>query len=193
MAYLTRAEAKSYLGATATGDDTVLDALLLAAQAFIEGPLGAQRVFEAAADTTRYFDAECDVQGRTLYVDRDLASITTVQNGDGSTIPSTEYVTEPRNSAPYYAITLKASSAYVWQWQTSPENAIAVTGRWAYATSAPEKVKQWMREIVAYLYRRRDSSGDADRPLLTGDGVTILPGMLPRKLMLELIAERKKT
>lgn len=193
MAYLTRAEAKVYLGATATGDDALLDALLLAAQAFIEGPMGAQRVFEASGDTTRYFDAVRDVCGRTLTLDRDLAAITSVVNGDGATIASSEYVTEPRNSAPYYALTLKAGGNAVWQWTTSPENAIAITGKWAYSTTAPEKVKQWMREIVAYLYRRRDSSGDADRPLLTGDGVTILPGMLPRKVTLELMAERRKT
>lgn len=192
MAYLTRAEAKAYLGATQTTDDSVLDALLLAAQAFIEGPQGAQRVYEASGDTTRYFDADRDIVGRTLYLDADLAQITSITNGDGSTIAASDYVTEPRNSAPYYAITLKVGAASVWQWQTSPEAAIAITGRWAAAVTAPEKVKQWMRELVAYLYRRRDSTGDADRPLLTGDGVTILPGALPRKLMSELIAERKK-
>lgn len=193
MAYITRAAVKTYLGATQTGDDALLDSLILAAQAFIEGPDGAQRVYEAAADTTRYFDAISDVSGRTLYLDRDCCQITTVANGDGGAIPSSEYVTEPRNSTPFYAITLKAASAYVWQWSNSPENSIAITGRWAYSVTAPERVQQWMRELVAYLYRRKDSSGDADRPLLTGDGITILPSALPKGLMYQMMVERKKT
>jgi hypothetical protein len=43
------------------------------------------------------------------------------------------------------------------------------------------------------LYRRQQAQGDGDRPLLTGDGVTILPSDVPRALMRQMIAARPET
>lgn len=198
MAILTRAEAKRYIGNTQTTDDTLIDELLLAAQAFIEGASGANRLYEASADTTRSFDALEDVDGRLLYLDADLCQITSVTNGDGTAIAAASYVCETsggaRNQTPWRRLRLRSTATVSWlpSATTGPENAISIVGRWAYSVTAPERIKQLMREIVAYEYRRRSASGDADRPLLA-DGVLILPSALPKGIMLQLMAERTET
>lgn len=193
---LTLAEAKRYIGNTQATDDVLLSEFITAAQAFIEGPMGANRLYEASADTTRSFDATLDVDGRALYLDQDLCAITSITNGDGVLVAASQYVCETagglRNTTPWRVIRLRTMATVSWQGSptTGQENAITIVGRWAYSTTAPERIKQIMRELVAYLYRRKDASGDADRPLLTGDGVTILPSMLPKGIMAQLIAER---
>lgn len=197
--YLDLTSAKAYIGNTQATDDTLLSALLLAAQAFIEGPHGAQRTYEASQDSTRSFDALDDVDGRLLYLDADLCQITSVTNGDGQLVSGSQYVCETaggeRNKTPWRRLRLRSTATASWlpSATTGPENAIAIVGRWAYSISAPERIKQLMREIVAYEYRRRSASGDADRPLLTGDGVLILPSALPKGIMAQLMAERMET
>lgn len=117
---------------------------------------------------------------RTLYLDQDLCQITTVVNGDGTTVTSDKYVTEPRNDAPYYALTLKASSNLVWTFGADVENAIAITGRWAYSITAPNDVKMATIELAAYLYRRRGLEGAVlDQPQVSPSGVTIYPPGFP--------------
>lgn len=200
MPYITLNEAKAYIGNTQTTDDTLIENVLIpAAEAFIESDAGAQRRYQVSADTTRSFDAERDTDGRALYLDGDLCQITSITNGDGTTIASSQYVTETaggdRNSAPWRVIRLRQAATVYWQAHATngPENAIAIVGRWGASTTPPEKVKQWTRELVAYLYRRQQSGGDGDRPLLTGDGITILPSDLPRALMRQMIMARPET
>jgi hypothetical protein len=196
---LTLDAAKAYIGNVQATDDDLIQSLIAAAQAFIEGPQGAQRLYEAAADTTRRFDAECDVDGRLLYLDADLCAITSVTNGDGSVIAAGQYVCETsggaRNQTPWRRLRLRSTATVGWvaSSTTGPENAISIVGRWAYSITPPVRIVQLTREIVAYLYRRRSASGDADRPLLTGDGVMILPSALPKGIMAQLYAERTET
>lgn len=199
MAYLTLPDAKAYIGNTQPNDDDIIGRLIVAAQAFIEGPQGAQHVYEAEDDATRSFDAEFDVDGRLLYLDADLCQITSITNGDGQLVSASQYVCETaggeRNKTPWRRIRLRSTATVSWlaSATTGPENAIAILGKWAYSTTPPARIVQLTREIVAYLYRRRSASGDADRPLLTGDGVMILPSALPRGIMLQLLAERTET
>lgn len=130
MAYCTVSDVKTYLGNSTNSDDILLADLIPRAQQAIDSYT--HRTFEAASDTTRSFDADRDVDGPMLYFDKDIASITTVTNGDGITIANTKYVTEPRNRAPYCGIKLKVSSGLAWEYDSNsdPENAIAITGRW---------------------------------------------------------------
>lgn len=199
MSYLTLAEAKLWISSSQPTDDALLTGLITAVQDLIEGPKGINRSYEAAADTTHSFDAVRDVEGRALYLDADLCQITSITNGDGQLITSSQYVTETaggdRNKTPWRVIRLRATATVQWlaSATTGPENAIAIAGRWAYSIAPPARIKQLATEIVAYEYRRRASSGDADRPLLTGDGVTIMPADLPRLLMAQLMAERTVT
>jgi CTP:phosphocholine cytidylyltransferase-like protein len=93
MAYISLAELKTYMGipTSDTTADTKLQTFIDAAQKFIENYTG--KVFEASATSTRYFHAIEDVDGFVLFLDRDLANITSlvVVNGDGETIPGVVY------------------------------------------------------------------------------------------------------
>lgn len=159
--YATLGEIKLYRGiATAsTKDDELLLALVGRAQSQIETYTG--RVFVAPTTAaTHYFDAVRDISdnGRTLYLDDDLVSITAITNGDDETVTTADYVTEPRNHAPYHAITIKAGASTTWTYEDSPENAIEVSGRWGYATSAPNDIKQATIRLAAYYYAQKDAS-----------------------------------
>jgi hypothetical protein len=185
VSYITRDELKQHLGidASEVSDDALLDVLITRTQAVVDE--FCHRTFEASADTTRTFDAEADVSddGYTLLIDRDLASITSVTNGDSTTVTSSEYVTEPRNDAPYYALTIRSDASVVWTYTDYPENAISIVGRWAYSTTAPNNIKQAMLLLCAWFYRQKDTTADIDRPLLAGDGTVILPQTLPASVM----------
>ena len=149
---------RAALGSPDNAEDTQLERYLTAAQAAIEGPgpIGVEMAFEASADIIRRFDASRDVHGRTLMLDYPLCAITSVVNGDGTTIPSSAYVTEPRNRTPYYALTLKAAQGYVWTWNTDPENAIVITGKWAFATTFPANIEEAIIGLAKYYYQHRN-------------------------------------
>lgn len=182
MAYVTTANLKVYLGITTNTDDTLLGTLIDQAQAAIDAYTG--RTFEhAATGTARYFDAEADVDGRTLWLDKDLCSITSVVNGDGVTLTTADYVTEPRNDTPYNRLTLKASSSYVWTYTTTPENAITITGKWAYSATAPNAIILACTRLAAFLYQQKDNHTDA--PMLVGD-VAVMPIAMPADVQLYL-------
>jgi hypothetical protein len=177
MAYTTNTAVKSLLGISGAGDDTLITTLVTRAQAWIES--FCDQVFEAAADSTRKFDAIRDVDGLTLHLDYPLAAITSITNGDGATVASTEYVTEPRNRTPYHRIKLLDSKGKYWTYTTDPENAISIAGKWAYSTAAPADIVQACERLAAYMYRQKDSQVfDVTADAETG-AVTIPKGMPP--------------
>lgn len=155
MAYTTAAEVKAMLGISGTGDDAILAGFVAAAQKILE--TYCNRVFEAAADTTRYRDADAHVEGRLLWLDYDLCQITTVTNGDGTVLTTDDYTVRPRNTTPWYALELKQSSASSWTYDTTPENAIAILGRHAYSVTAPADMVHATKRLAAFLYRQKDA------------------------------------
>lgn len=184
MAYVSAANLKVYLGITEATDDTLLGTLLGAAQAMIDTYCG--QTFEANADTTRRFYANSvdyggHVDGRDLVLDAPLCAITSVTNGDGVVVSASDYITEPRNATPYYALRLKNSSNLLWTYDDDVEtDTIAVVGEWAYSTSAPADVVHATTRLAAYLYRQKENqSGDLDRAVNLGGGVTLMPATLP--------------
>jgi hypothetical protein len=177
MAYATLDELKRYLGITKGDDNTLLLELLVRSQKTIDNYT--HRVFEAAANTSRTFDAERDVDGDTLWLDEDLASINSITNGDATTVTSSQYVTEPRNRTPYYAIKIRSDAAVAWTYGDYHENAITISGKWAYSAAAPADIQMATIRLSAFYYRQKDTSADLDRPLLTGDGITIMPSQIP--------------
>lgn len=191
MSYITLAQVRAYLklGAAETADDAFLTDLAARAQSLIDAHC--QRTFEASADVTHYLDARADVDGPTLWLRAEFCQLTSVTNGDGSVVTPSQYVTEPRNTMPYYALRLKAATGLVWTYDTSPENALAVVGRRAFALTAPDVVAQACLRLTAWLYRQKDTSADVDRPLLTDAGVTILPMALPKDVQQMLLPYRR--
>jgi hypothetical protein len=68
-----------------------------------------------------------------LNMDDDLLELTTLTNGDGTVITSTDYKLYPLNSTPKEKLTL-LSSKYVWLPATNgvPNGAVSIVGTWGY-------------------------------------------------------------
>lgn len=184
MAYCELADLKTYLNdITDSRDDALLTDMIAAAQKIID--TYTRRTFEASADTTRRFDAVRDVGSmdngvdRVLWLDHDLCQITSITNGDATTVTTGQYVTEPRNYTPWYAIALRTSANIAWTYDDEPENAIAIVGRWAYSITAPDDIQWACKRLAAYLYRQKDTSSEAERPIMSASGASILPSKLP--------------
>ena len=190
MAYASLSDLKAYVSVTDTTDDALLTDFLSAAEKVIDA--FTRRRFEASADSTRYFHALDDVQGRTLHLDKDLCAITSITNGDGVAVTAGQYTTLPKAETPYYALKLLASSGVAWTYDDDPEDAITIVGKWAFSTSAPADVKHATVRLAAFLYRQRDNSDAmAERPFMSADGVLLLPSRLPMDVQELLMPYRK--
>jgi uncharacterized phiE125 gp8 family phage protein len=175
MSYIDLNRLRRYLDIKEDGDDALLESFLAAAQAEIESQTG--RRFEAAADSVRYFDKGA-LSGRDLFLDEDLAAITSITNGDGTAIAADKYTTQPRNQWPAWLLTLKAASGV--SWSTADE--IAITGRWAYSVEAPADIQQATLELAAYYYRRKKGGADQDRIVYFDNGM-MAPSNLPKSVL----------
>lgn len=186
MTYTTLADLKSYLNITVSTDDTLLTALITRAQAVID--VYTDRHFEAET-TTKYFHIE-DLEGQILYLyDNDLLTITTLVNGNGTVIDAASYRLEPRNSEQKWMIRLNGD--VTWEF-TDGDSEISVSGTWGWSATAPANIVHAATRLAAFIYRQKDSSTDIDRPIITGDGVTIMPGALPQDVMRLLDPYRRR-
>jgi len=159
MSYTTVSAVKLHLGITTNDSDALINALIAEAETTIDDYC--RTTFAVTVDTTRLFDPTCDTEGysRTLYLDRHLAEITSVVNGDGVTVAAAEYVTRPANEAPYYAIVLKSNSTLFWTYTDTPENAIAVTAKWGYSTTVPVAVTTAANRLVEMAVNAQGKGG----------------------------------
>lgn len=155
MAYISVESLKTHLGITNASDDAWLATLISAAQVAIDRVCG--RSFEAAT-ATRTYGREA-VEGGMLRLDHDLLTVTTLTNGDGSAIGSSDYVLWPRNLTPKWAIRLDSTQSWSF---TDLDSVISVTGEWGYSTTAPADIEQICREVAAQMYRSYDASTDRD-------------------------------
>lgn len=182
MSYTTAAQVRQYQGIGKDDDDSLINALILRAQKAIENRTS--RVFEGSA-ADRTFDAIRDVDGRMLWFDEDLASIVSVTNGDSTSVSASDYVTEPRNHAPYYALKLKDNATVEWTYTDTPEGAITVNGVWAFSATAPADIVHATVRLAAYYYRQKDS-GTFDVTAIPGAGVIEMPIGIPKDVDLIL-------
>ena len=189
--YVTIADLREYAAVTANDEDSLLSDIIDQAQKIIENQVGF--IFDASTDTDRTFDAVDDVEGDTLWLDQWLLSVNSITNGDGTTVTSSQYVTEPRNDGPFYAIKIRSDASIGWVAGSYHENAITVNGEWGYSASAPDDVKWAVLRLAKFLYQGRDHAADLDRPLLTGDGLTIMPGRIPSDVQRVIDFYRSKT
>ena len=174
MAYASSVQVKAYLGITTNADDTLIDSLIERAEGIIESYTG--RIFEAET-ATKYFGVDA-IEGRYLYLlGYDLLTVTKLTNGDGTALTSGQYRLEPRNETPKWAIRLNED--YSWEFDDSDDE-ISIAGTWGYSTTAPGDIRHACVRLTAFLYRQKDTNADIDRPMVTGDGVTIMPSALPQ-------------
>lgn len=129
--YATLSEYKSFKvgrGQTATTDatdDVVIDGFLEAASRYIDDKTA--RWFYPRIETRYYSTPE---SGNELLFDADLLAITTLLNGDATSIASTEYNLLPKNDTPKYGLKIKGSSSVVWEADSNSNTdyVIALTG-----------------------------------------------------------------
>lgn len=154
MAYTSLDAVKLELGSGYSSDDSLLAAYIAQAQKHIDTLLGFP--MEAAADTTRYFNPLVHVTGRQLWLDYPLAAITSITN-NGTLVTAAQYVAEPVNELPYRSISLLISTSLYWTYNTDPEKAIVIVGKWAWAATVPADIQRVATRMVAYWYRLKDS------------------------------------
>lgn len=190
MAYVTTTAFKAYRKITGTKDDGLIADLITRSQRQIE--TYTHRTFAATTTACRYYDAVRDVSDdrRTLYLDEDLCEIESVVNGDGTTVATTHYTTNPRNETPYHSLRMTWLSDSDWTWSDAPEDAIKVTGKWAYSTAAPADIQHATIRLATYLYSQKDASV-FDVTLIPGEGVMQVPQGLPRDVRIILDPYRK--
>lgn len=193
MAYTTAATVKTYLGTTSAADDTLLLSLIARAQSIIDVYTG--RTFEhSTVGAARYFEVGVDTAGRVLLLNDEIAKIDeVVTDADGSgatTVSSTEYITIPRNKAPYHGIKLLSSTTKSWTYTSNRENGVTVTGKWAYSTSAPDDIVHACVRLTAYLYRQKDSQV-FDVTAIPDAGVITVPQGIPADVKVILSPYRR--
>lgn len=185
MSYITTGQLCSYLGIDTpnASDNVQLAGFITAAQSIIERQT--HRTFQATADTTRYIDARGSLDCGLLWLGADLCQITSVTNGDGVLVLGTQYITEPRNLTPYYALRIRSDANVSWTYAapTPYENAIAIVGRWAYSVEPPADIVQATARLASYLYKQKDTGQELDRALIAPGGTMVLPAVLPNDVL----------
>lgn len=188
MAYCTTAQVGTYMKRDLTADDSLLtNTLIPAAQKVIDKAVGG-RTFEVASATAKTFDAIWDGKcvsedGLTLFLqEQDLAELTSITNGDGTSIATSSVVTLPRRVTPYFALTIKSSAGVTWTYTDDPEDAISVTGKWGYSVNVPDDIFHATVRLVAVLYKQRDSAEDTGQPYMNEAGAVVMPLGLPKDI-----------
>lgn len=128
MNLITLAQVKRYCGIPTlfTDDDALLTRMIIDAEQWAEKTT--QRSFRPIIET-RLFDWQ---DSYALYFNDDLVEAITVTNGDSSStvIPLTEFVYLPRRAYPKYAVMVERGSAYIWQYDDTPEGALSIKAAW---------------------------------------------------------------
>lgn len=184
MAYVSVADMKTFLEITSSSDDALLADMIESASRTVDHMVN--RTFEATTTTTRkftplpqWYGGNIQSDGRTLMFDEDLCALTSITNGDGNVIPSTEYYLVAPNSTVYYGVALKTLSTYNWTYTGSPEQSVLITGKWAYSETCPANVAMAVKKIVKHFYTSRSAESDSDRDVLSADGVVIAASKIP--------------
>jgi hypothetical protein len=141
-----------------------------------------QSWFYAHTQTRRY-----DLpRGRALCLDAPLLSVSSLTNGDGLAIASTEYNLTPYNGPHHTAVELLGSSNTSWQPGVSGDTrgVVYVAGSWGYVdrtSTDPESArvigntKTAVLALALALYRKRYGVGTDGAATITGAGVVITP------------------
>lgn len=174
--YASVAELKTYLNELTGGvqssfsgaEDALLQTFLDDATAEIDKLTN--RSFQSAT-ATRYYWPE-DVDGATLYLDNDLLTVTTLTNGDSTTISSGNYFLLPDNATPKSKIRLKAAAA----WAFDTDGRISIAGTWGFSATPPADIQRATKRLAWFYWMKRTAAGEV---AVAGDNVAIVPPEYP--------------
>lgn len=190
MAYITTAQLKSYLGITVSTDDTELgyipDRVTAAIDSYCHRHFEPESAHGPAASHTHYFTPMLETQGGdlldwyTLNLNHDLAELTSITNGDGTSISVNDVVLLPLNTVPTNMIRIKSASGKFWTWSGSPEGAVQVAGKWSYSLDIPADVKAAALRWGAHLYRLRTGATSVPADItISADGSAFASNRIP--------------
>lgn len=187
--YCSLAQIKNRLNSLGLRADVVDDAVILEMieQASRAIDLFCDKTFYARTSETRYFNVPEDGQ---LDFDDNLLTLTTLTNGDGTVISSTDYILMDVNRKPYYAVGLYPASGIIWLPGNgvSPYNAISVLGTWGYVDRAAtdflsqrviQNTQHACIETVLAMYKSRFGENTTGVATVTAAGVVITPRDIP--------------
>lgn len=160
----------------------MLAAIVTRASGLIDAYCG--RTFTPSTDLTassRYYDPLEDVLDNTLFLDRDLAVVTSVTNGDGITVVTSDYILLPAESSdgPFYGIKLRTNSNLVWTYDSDHEQSIVISATWTYGLTTPDVITHACLRLAQWIYKQRSSDSVSDQPIVMTSGLTIMPAKLP--------------
>jgi hypothetical protein len=177
--YATLAAYKTWGKITSTDatDDTVIESIIEGVSRYIDSRTG--RTFYARTET-RYYDVPAD-RGRSLMLDDDLLTVTTLTNGDSDTIAATEYHLLPKNITPKREIRLTKTTTEYWDTDSEGDDewVISVAGTWGYASATPHDIREACYLITQSFYKRRFGENISSSVKVTGAGVVITPQDVP--------------
>lgn len=199
MAYITATDLKNYMKINGNSDDTQLALFADRAQHVIKEYT--HRVFEwSGAGTVKKFTPVSYLDGGDLYDMYTLSlglneffELTSITNGDGVAISTSDVVLLPQNITPKYAIRIKSSANVNWTYSTTIEESVSITAKWSYSATAPADIVQAALRIGAYLYRQRDGTPDSDRPIVSADGVVLSAPRIPSDVLELLRPYRRRS
>jgi hypothetical protein len=183
MAYLTVAEYKTYIRGLTQGqpdawmaaEDSLLSTFITEAQKYIETKT--ERLFEASTQT-RYYSADYIpiANPSLLMLDAELLTVTTLTNGDATTISASDYFLHPFNTSPKTAILLKSTKS----WSFGTDGRISVAGTWGYTAAADATVKEMVKLIAWNIQQNRMRTNGVT--LLDGGAIQVDEGGLPARV-----------
>jgi len=199
VAYITATDLKNYMKINGSSDDTQLALFADRAQHVIEE--FTHRVFEwSGSGTVKKFTPTSYLDGGDLLDSYTLSmgfseffELTSITNGDGTAISTSDVVLLPGNMTPKYAIRIKSSANIMWTYTSTIEESVSVTAKWAYSATPSADIVQAALRIGAYLYRQRDGTPDSDRPIVSADGVVLSAPRIPSDVLELLRPYRRRS
>lgn len=164
MAYPTVANYKTYGGIVGASEDAailqILDGTIKTVEKYCN------RTFVTNAVTRNISDRQpwVTLGRRMLSFFEDVASITSITNGDGTLLTTADYDLIPISGPPYHQALLRSSSGIRWQ-VGSDGTRIAVVANFANSATCPDDIFLVILELVDLSH-----AGRAD-----GAGTTLLP------------------
>ena len=149
--YCTANDIAQALNIAGSQDDAWLTTLVSSASAWVDAHCGVPAGgFAPASDSTRRFDV-CALEDGELRLDMPLVSLTSLTNGDGTSIDTATVRLQPINGPHYWSIRM-LSTGPGWQWVQ--DGLFAVTGKWGWSATVPTPVKEATVMLAAWLYKR---------------------------------------
>lgn len=188
MAYLDLAELKRFLDITSSADDVLLTDII--DNVTREITTRTHRHFELESTHghgppvtihAHYFTPWLQVDNGdlldyyTLNLGADLYELTSITNGDGVAISTSNVVTLPINHPPPWNFIQIKRDANV-AWTGTNQGSIVVTGKWGYSETPPDDIRQAALIMCKHYYEQRPGAQGIGAPVISADGVVMQAG-----------------